>query len=89
MNTEGKLVTWKERVAQACNTGAFTQDDLEQAECFLTCAVGEVYKRQEKDVELRGAQMNALGMKFYNAVKIDDTEEAERVYNEIQTTEAL
>lgn len=82
---------WNLRIAEAKRRGEFTDEDIADAESWMSCAVGEAHEIYEKVVyndEVSPSPIDeklfALGFQFYPRVRTHDMDSARDIYNQIQ-----
>lgn len=85
-----KILNWQERITAAEATGEFTEDDLELAGDWVTCACGA------QDFSLFNANgtptdrtLYQLGIDFYAAVEVNDAVSADTILYKIQKRAAV
>lgn len=79
-------MTWGERLALAHRTGRFSIDDKNAASSFQTCVVGESHPHRLLN-ELSMDELVA-GKDFYMAVRDDNLDSAQAIYNAVQEANA-
>jgi len=89
-------MNWKERIEEAKKVGMFATNDVMAAGSWNCCALGEKYKNDAgvtlvddkyDDADNLHSHGYVLGMAFYEAVRDNKIDEAERIYNEIMEEE--
>lgn len=75
---------WRERVAMAEESGHFTADDWELAQCWTTCAIGEQWQIAPQIRDMKWDCEASLGMSFWNAVDTDQPKLASRILDQIE-----
>ena len=87
MDGETKLKTsksWKDRIASAKKNGNFTMKDIQDANNFNYCAVGELFGiTPRKSVMDLTSEVRNLAYRFNEAVQRCQFKRAEQIYNRI------
>lgn len=81
-----------DHILNATDLGDITCDEIDQADAWHTCSVGELLDFPEKkitDAELgdliarESNTLHDLGVSFYNAIQDNDLETAQGIYDKI------
>ena len=77
--------TWEIRIKEADKRGYFTEEDIQLANYFTTCAISERInpKLYEHDLTKMSNKAFQLGLDFGYAIKHQNMEEILKTYNNI------
>ena len=78
------MKTWRERVADAKERGRFTDQDVDLAADWNSCAVGEQHALHPFIVKLFPTNMFQEGFDFITAVSDDRIDEADALLDRIE-----
>ena len=76
-------MNWLDRIELAKKYG-FTQDDIDDAEDWDACAVGEIFRDISQNTQILDEELRQLGSDFLIAIQDDNTTLAKELYHKTE-----